>query len=93
MVSTEFGTEITTYVGHCNCQALRYDVLRPEVTPDFSLAQALDYSGANLFYVDELIMHDPFASEFVKNAGAYHWRVVASGNSGAGNWAVLRRNL
>jgi hypothetical protein len=93
IVSTEFGTEITTYVGRCNCQAIRYDVLRSEVTPDFSLAQALDLRGANLFYADELIMHDPVASQFVMNASVYHWRVVASGHSGTENWAVLRRNL
>lgn len=93
MVSTEFGTEITSYVGRCNCPAIRYDVLRKDVTKDFSLAQALATKGANLFYADELIMHDPVASQLVMNASAYHWRVVASGNSGAGNWAVLRKNL
>jgi hypothetical protein len=93
MVSTEFGTEITSYVGLCNCQTIRFDVLRTEITPDFSLAQALDFSGANLFYADELILHDPLASQFVMNAGAYHWRVVAGGHSETGNWAVLRRNL
>jgi hypothetical protein len=93
MVSTEFGTEITSYVGHCNCRTIRFDVLRSEVTPDFSVAQALDLSGANLFYADELIMQDPLATQFVMNASAYHWRVVASGHSGTENWAVLRRNL
>jgi hypothetical protein len=93
MVSTEFGTEITSYVGRCNCQTIRFDVLRTEVTTDFSLSRALELSGANLFYADELIMHDPLASQFVMNATAFHWHVVASGHSGTESWAVLRRNL
>jgi len=91
LVSTNLGVEITTYIGHCNCPAMRFDQLRDEITPEVPLAQVLDRKGANLFYVDEIIMSDPRASQFVKDAANYHWQLVAGRHSGQENWAVLRK--
>lgn len=92
LVSTEFGTELPTYGGHCNCPAIRFDQLRNEIVPGVSLAEVLDRKGANLFYADELILSDPNAQEFLRNASTYHWRVVDGRHTGGENWAVLRRN-
>jgi hypothetical protein len=92
LVSSEFGTELTAYLGRCDCPYIRFDQLRHEMGPGVSLAEALRRKEANLFYADELILTDPEAMQFVTNAGAYHWRVVADRHAGGENWAVLRRN-
>jgi hypothetical protein len=91
LVSEEFGTELTAYLGRCDCPYVRFDQLRRGMDSGTSLAEALDRTGANLFYANELILTDPEALQFVKNAGSYHWRVIADGHRGGENWAVLRR--
>ena len=62
------------------------------MSPGESLAQALDRKGATLFYVDEAVMSDPNARQFVMNADTYHWRVVAARHTDGEDWAFLLRN-
>jgi hypothetical protein len=92
LVTQQYGVEISAYVGRCSCPSISYSEVRRAMAPDESLAQVLDRKGANLFYVDEPVMSDPIARQFVANADTYHWRVVAGRHTSEEDWAFLRRN-
>lgn len=92
LVTRQYGVEISSYVGRCSCAYISYDEVQRAMASGESLAQALDRKHASLFYVDEAVMNDPNARQFVTNADTYHWRVVAGRHTGGEDWAFLQRN-
>jgi hypothetical protein len=91
LVSTEFGSEISSYDGKCNCPWVRFDELRAKVTPERGLEQVFDEAGATLFLADERILTDPVAQQFVMRAGQYHWEMAAGSLTLRDHWVVLHR--
>ena len=93
LVDDQYGGQLSTYIGKCQCPWRRFDELRAKVTPERTLAQVFDEAGVTLFVADEAILSDPLAQEFLKNAGQLHWDMVAQRHVGKENWAVLHRVL
>lgn len=93
LVDDQYGGQLSTYIGKCQCPWRRFDELRAKVTPERSLAQVFDQAGATLFVADEAILSDPLAREFVENARQFHWDIVAERHVGKEQWAVLHRAL
>jgi hypothetical protein len=91
LVSYEFGGELSSYDGKCNCASKQFFELREQVRPDRTLAQAFEAAGATLFLADETILTDPLAAEFLSSAAQNHWEVVAGGHGRGENWALLHR--
>ncbi len=93
LVSREFGTELAGYAGECHCATRRFDELRALVTPEKNFAQVLAETGATVFLVDEPVLADPLAREFLANAREFHWDVMEEHHVGDENWAVLHRSV
>jgi hypothetical protein len=93
LVSSGFGTELSSYAGECYCPSKQFGELRNKVTLARTLAQVFDETGATLFLADESILADPLAKEFVANARQLHWDILAERHVGPENWAILHRTL
>jgi len=93
LVSTQYGSELSSYDGKCICGWQGFNELRAKVTPQRSLPKVFDQAGATLFLADESILADPLAWDFVANAKQYQWDVLAERHTGWENWAVLHRIL
>jgi hypothetical protein len=93
LVADQYGGQLESYIGKCRCPWKQFGELRQKVTPERTLSQVFDQTGATLFMADESILADPLAQQFLANARQLHWDVVAERHVGPENWAVLHRTL
>jgi hypothetical protein len=91
LVSTEFGDELSSYVGYCGCPSIRFDQIREKALVRGSFGEALNAGGATMFLADERTINDPAIHSFLATYSQDGWQKLDGVRSPSVNWALFAR--
>jgi|HubBroStandDraft_6_1064221.scaffolds.fasta_scaffold422141_2 hypothetical protein len=72
------------------CASKQFGELRNQITPQRTLAQVFDETGATLL-ADESSLSDPLTQEFLAQARQLHWDVLAERHLGGSSQDATQR--
>lgn len=91
VLGTGWISNLCLYNGSSACTPVDYSAFAAQEPENASLADWLNEQNINIFYVDEGIIADASATEFLENSNNLGWDTLVSVDTETEHWRLLRR--